>query len=188
MFAYKYILVPLLLYLFISTAEAAVETLNISATIERPTCDLDVAGGSGNVVDLGDIDITNFENAQTLANQGRSFSLLLRNCKGAGWENFKPTLIIDGTQENITGNGVFRKSAQSTSQNVGILLKYGAMDFNQASELTSNPFNWVLSQDSDDAPSDGQYDFWVGLTRVSDYAQVRAGTVSADIIFLFEWR
>lgn len=188
MFAYKYTLVPLLLYLFISTAEAAVETLNISATIERPTCDLDVVGGSGNVIDLGDFDITNFEKTQTLTKQGQSFSLQLRNCKGAGWEDFKPTLIINGTQENIIGNGVFRKSTQSTSQNIGILLKYGAKDFSQASELTSIPFAWVLSKDSGDVPSDGQYDFWVGLTRVSDYAQVRAGTVSADIVFLFEWR
>ncbi|EHT1097247.1 type 1 fimbrial protein, partial [Escherichia coli] len=118
MFAYKYILVPLLLYLFISTAEAAVETLNISAIIERPTCDLNVVGGSGGTIDLGEIDITKFEKEQTPIQAGQGFALQLSNCKGAGGVT-KPSLTISGAQEDVTGNGVFRQSAKSTSQNIG---------------------------------------------------------------------
>ena len=178
-----YTLASLLLSLFVSTAEGAVETLNFSVTIERPTCDLNVVGGSGGTIDLGEIDITKFEKEQT----GQGFALQLSNCKGAGWVT-KPSLTISGAQEDVTGNGVFRQSAKSTSQNIGILLKYGATDFSQAQELTGTPFTWVLSQDMSSVPADAQYNFWVGPTRVSDYAQTRAGTVSADIRFSFEWR
>ncbi|HBD2921595.1 TPA: type 1 fimbrial protein [Escherichia coli] len=182
-----YTLASLLLSLFVSTAEGAVETLNFSVTIERPTCDLDVVGGSGGTIDLGEIDITKFEKEQTPIQAGQGFALQLSNCKGAGWVT-KPSLTISGAQEDVTGNGVFRQSAKSTSQNIGILLKYGATDFSQAQELTGTPFTWVLSQDMASVPADAQYNFWVGPTRVSDYAQTRAGTVSADIHFSFEWR
>ncbi|EHT1097419.1 type 1 fimbrial protein, partial [Escherichia coli] len=113
-----YTLASLLLSLFVSTAEGAVETLNISAIIERPTCDLNVVGGSGGTIDLGEIDITKFEKEQTPIQAGQGFALQLSNCKGAGWVT-KPSLTISGAQEDVTGNGVFRQSAKSTSQNIG---------------------------------------------------------------------
>lgn len=177
----------LFLLLIYSSAYAYTETLNISATIEAPTCELNVVGESSGIINLGDVDIIDFESEQILTHKGKTLVLKLSNCKGAGWGGLKPTLKISGVQEGVSGNGVFRSSSRSTSQNIGVLLKYDATDYFQSKELGGNPFYWELSQDSGRVPDEQLYSFWLGLTRVADYALIRAGTVGAEFKFSFEW-
>lgn len=148
---------------------------------------INVGGGSNGIVDLGEVEITDFEKKNILTQQGKAFVLQLTNCKGAGWGNLKPTLKINGDQEDVTGNGIFRTASQSSSKNIGILLKYGASDYSQANELTNVPFYWEIGKYSDKVPNTQSYSFWLGLSRVGDYSQTRAGTVSANINFSFEW-
>lgn len=183
----KYSIIALLFSSICSITQAATETLNLSATIEAPTCDLNVVGGSNGIVDLGEVEITDFEKKNILTQHGKAFVLQLTNCKGAGWGNLKPTLKINGDQEDVTGNGIFRTASQSSSKNIGILLKYGASDYSQANELTNVPFYWEIGKYSDKVPNEQSYSFWLGLSRVGDYSQTRAGTVSANINFSFEW-
>lgn len=181
-----------LLLLSARSAGAAMETLNISTTIEAPTCELSVKnGGNGGQIDLGEVDIRDFKNTDIIKNGGKGFTLLLSNCKGAGWGTLRPTLKITGDQENI-GSGLFRTEAKSESKNIGILLKYGNLTGTGFSgKVDSVPFYWDIANGISDAsnrvPDSQELDFWVALARDGNFSNIRSGTAAADIHFSFEW-
>lgn len=176
----------------IRSVGAAIETLNISATIEAPTCELSVKSGiNGGQIDLGDVDITELKQTDVAKKSGKGFVLFLNNCKGAGWGALRPTLKITGNRDGI-GSGLFRTGSKSEAQNIGVLLKYGSTTGTGFSgKVDSVPYYWDLAAGLSDAsnqvPDAQELEFWVALARSGDFSATRAGTVAADINFSFEW-
>lgn len=184
MSTFKYGFVALLLCCF--SALSATETLNISATIEAPTCEVSVQGAHNGVIALGTVDITELENSEEARSSRTQFQLNIHNCKGVGWGNLLPVLKISGDQDDAWYS--FRTNAQSTATHVGIRLRTTS-DAGESDLITSVPYYYNLdySSQTKKEPTDQTVSFIASIGREGQYSQIRSGTVSANVTFLFEW-